>query len=286
MSSVIGQDIFQGFTLFELEVMTTNKLAMNSSERDSISLSSIQDEPPRTFHVRPQDGASCRVILKTEESVKLEYPVQEEFDFIMGESESPFGDILEDNLRKLKPGEECSFDIPASKAGIDEEKDITLTVKLCQLENSIPVYQLLNEEKFEMARVYKEKGVELFKSGLLEYAFRRFSKALKFLILMQPKRDLPDSITVAYDTLKIQCYSNLAACQLKMHSYDYVVDNCTKALDIDPQNVKCIYRRAEAYFGLKKFDLCEKDVTEGLKIEPKSKTFKDLYRKIINVKQA
>ncbi|XP_053399753.1 uncharacterized protein LOC123557460 [Mercenaria mercenaria] len=256
----------------------------DSSEQDSVSLSSFQDQPYRTFHIRPQDGASCKIILDTKDPVSLEYPVQKEFDLCIGESESPLGDDIEDKLRTLKVGEKCSVHVAENKE-MNRDKSVTLTLTLSQFENCIPVYQLSNEEKFEKAKCLKEKGLDLFKSGKNEYAFKRFSQALKLLILMLPKEKMAEAISAEYDTLRIQCYSNIAACQLKEESYDYVVANCTKVLDIEPGNVKCIYRRAKAYFCLKKYDLCKNDVFEGLKFEPKSKTFNDLNTSLNDIKE-
>ncbi|XP_060607121.1 peptidyl-prolyl cis-trans isomerase FKBP4-like [Ruditapes philippinarum] len=254
----------------------------DSSEQDSVSLSSFQDQPYSTFHIRPQDGARCKIILDTDNPTQIEYPVGKEFEFCIGESESLLSDKIEDILLSLKVGQKERIAVTEGK----EDRILKLTVTLCRFENCIPAYQLTNEDKFERAKYYKEKGVELFKNGKNEYAFRRFCSALKLLISMLPRDKLPETISGDYDTLRAQCYSNMAACQLKEESFDFVVANCSKVLGIDPNNVKCIYRRAKAYFCLKKYELCKNDVIRGLKIEPKSKTLCDLNKSLHELKVA
>lgn len=97
---------------------------------------------------------------------------------------------------------------------------------------------------------------------------------------MLPTEKISESDLPEYDMLMMQCYSNMAACQLKANSYVFVVANSTKALDIEPNNVKCMYRRAEAYFHLGSYDLCRNDILKGLQLEPKSRSFHDLYKQL------
>ena len=263
--------------------MSVCKNIKDSSEQDSVSLSSFQDQPYRTFHIRPQDGAVCKINIDTDNTELEEYPVGKEFEFTIGESKSSLGDKIEDKLKTLKAGEKGTVLV---KEGEEANKESSFTVTLCQFENCIPSYQLNNEDKFERAKYHKDRGVEHFKNGKNEYAFRSFSKALKLLISMLPRDKLPEMISGEYDTLRVQCYSNIAACQLKEESYDFVVANCSKVLGIEPNNVKCIYRRAKAYFGLKKYELCKSDVVKGLRIEPKSKTLCDLNKSLHDLKVA
>lgn len=240
-----------------------------------------------TFNLKPQDGASCCILLTSSASFSLKYPLNREFDYVIGDFDSAIGDSIGEILQTMKAGETKNILIPVED-NFDEKKEennvdsdcATLSVTLCSFKNCKPIYQLTHEEKMNNATKHKAKGVELFKAQKILYSFIQFNKALKYLISMLPLKEVSESIQTEFNTLRVQCYSNIAACQLNLGSYNYVVTNCTKALTIDPGNVKCLYRRAVAHFQLGKYDLCSCDVKDGLKCEPKSKSFQELMRKV------
>ncbi|XP_065667504.1 uncharacterized protein LOC136087843 [Hydra vulgaris] len=76
--------------------------------------------------------------------------------------------------------------------------------------------------------------------------------------------------------LKVTCYSNLAACQLKLKQYDRVIINCNKGLELEPDNVKCLYRRATAHLSCEDIDNAEKDVKKLILLEPNNMAFRQL----------
>lgn len=243
----------------------------------------------KIYNIRPQEGASCRVILQSESDINGIHPVGEELEICIGESDSVVDDAIEEELRKLRTGETSCIQIainpgvaddPAVETSNTNTNVVHISVKLVSFENGPMVHQLSHDQKFKLASHHKAKGVDLFKVGKHDYAFRRFSKALKYLILMLPSNNISESLLSEYNKLRVQCYSNLAACQMKAGSYEYVVANCTKALCTEPNNVKCIFRRASAYLMLQNWDSCRSDIQEGLKIEPSSKSLKDLYHKL------
>lgn len=68
--------------------------------------------------------------------------------------------------------------------------------------------------------------------------------------------------------LKVACKLNNAACKLKLKDYENAVTLCTDVLEIDPRNVKALYRRAQAYMHLVELDLAELDIKKALEIDP------------------
>lgn len=80
--------------------------------------------------------------------------------------------------------------------------------------------------------------------------------------------------------LKEALFSNLAACQLKLQQYQRVIENCTKSLDINPQNVKCLYRRASAYLQCRDRGSARKDIDRIYELEPSNTAVKDLETKL------
>lgn len=68
--------------------------------------------------------------------------------------------------------------------------------------------------------------------------------------------------------LKFTCNLNNAACKLKLKDYKQAEKLCTKVLESDSQNVKALYRRAQAYIQLVDFDLAEVDIKKALEVDP------------------
>lgn len=76
--------------------------------------------------------------------------------------------------------------------------------------------------------------------------------------------------------LRQTCCLNLAACKLHLQKYEECIKACDVALELDPGNVKALYRRAEARIRPSKatayeHDCAIKDLAEAAKIEPDNK---------------
>ena len=80
--------------------------------------------------------------------------------------------------------------------------------------------------------------------------------------------------------LKIACYTNLSACQLKLKQYDRVILNCEKSLSLDGDNVKSLFRRASAYLECHNCDDAEKDIHAILRLEPNNSAVKQLETRL------
>jgi len=48
---------------------------------------------------------------------------------------------------------------------------------------------------------------------------------------------------------KVPCNSNLAMCNLKLKEYKQCIHFATKVIDIDPGNIKAIYRRGMSHLA-------------------------------------
>ena len=76
------------------------------------------------------------------------------------------------------------------------------------------------------------------------------------------------------DSLKLPLYLNIAACQMKMRQYEYAIKNCTKALEIDGENIKALYRRCIALTEINEFERARKDAEEALSIDESNQALK------------
>lgn len=105
-------------------------------------------------------------------------------------------------------------------------------------------------------------GNKLFNERRYVDAFHRFSKAVKFLIIMKD-----ENITAKNDLYLTLC-NNMAACQLYFRNYEYVVDLCRKVLAHLPDNFKSLTRRMDAYVGLRDFERAHADASRILEVNP------------------
>ncbi|DBA03959.1 TPA: hypothetical protein N0F65_010612 [Lagenidium giganteum] len=75
-------------------------------------------------------------------------------------------------------------------------------------------------------------------------------------------------------------WSNRAACELQVNDNDAAVTDCSLALDVEPQNEKARYRRAQAHAALGNFTNAFQDVRLVLQLNPTNKAAIALARKI------
>ena len=81
--------------------------------------------------------------------------------------------------------------------------------------------------------------------------------------------------------LKLAHYCNLAMCHMK-HGPKYLKarDNCTKALAIDPDNVKALFRRGKCYAQLNELDEAKADFERVLQLQPENNDAKRELRSL------
>jgi valyl-tRNA synthetase len=80
--------------------------------------------------------------------------------------------------------------------------------------------------------------------------------------------------------LTIIIKSNLAACFLKLASFERAKQECTEVLELDPKNVKCLLRRAKAHESLENYEEAIKDLKIALEIQPDSDATKESLAKL------
>lgn len=75
-------------------------------------------------------------------------------------------------------------------------------------------------------------------------------------------------------------YSNRAMCQLKMQQYDDVLKSCDKAIELDANNQKALYRRMLAYSYLNNHALALLAGEQLLELNPRNAEALKLVEKI------
>ncbi|KAI9251218.1 hypothetical protein BY458DRAFT_559494 [Sporodiniella umbellata] len=124
----------------------------------------------------------------------------------------------------------------------------------------------------EVALNFKDQGNECFRAGKLKYkdAITFYTRALD---------------TECKDSAILEaCLTNRAACNLELQNFGRVLSDCSKCLEINPRNVKALYRSAKALASLDRLveaiDCCD----HALSIDPDNQIVSDIKKKAVDRK--
>ncbi|XP_057367878.1 FK506-binding protein-like [Daphnia carinata] len=147
-------------------------------------------------------------------------------------------------------------------------------------------------EVITVSKQLKEQGISLYRGKRIIDSFYFFGRALKLLIPLEvrlthelarnPENKDEETIRLKDDitSLVASMYNNLAACQLAVSHDRHVVYLCDQVLERTPTDLKAIYRKASALFGLKQFQDCFDVVKIGLTLDPTNKAIGTLERQV------
>ncbi|KAK7097207.1 peptidyl-prolyl cis-trans isomerase D-like [Littorina saxatilis] len=101
----------------------------------------------------------------------------------------------------------------------------------------------------------KEFGNQLFKAGKYGAARRKYKKALRYLEKLDEEQEMEEEQQKAMEKeLHIPVTLNVAACNIKLGSFEDALENCNEVMSADENNSKAQFRRGQAYTGLKDWD--------------------------------
>ncbi|XP_066446579.1 tetratricopeptide repeat protein 1 [Eleutherodactylus coqui] len=130
----------------------------------------------------------------------------------------------------------CAEEEGAAPAGEDVDLD---EKTLLEMEKDLPEEE--REERRKQSTELKEEGNELFKKGEYVEAENIYSQALlKCPAFYQKERAI--------------LYSNRAAARLKQDKTEAALRDCTKAIELNPDYIRALLRRAELYEKTDKLD--------------------------------
>lgn len=111
------------------------------------------------------------------------------------------------------------------------------------------------EEKLEEAKKMKAEGNQLFGAMKFDEAIVVYSNALQVCPL-------------AYEKDRAMIYSNRGACKIKLEKFEKALEDCSKALELDPNYMKCLCRRADIHMQLDKLDEALVDYKKIMEMDP------------------
>lgn len=144
-----------------------------------------------------------------------------------------------------------------------------------------PKWEMEYEERLEKANQLKELGTALFRENQFREAIETgYQEALSYVEDDPVEEEHVEESLQALKTLKTALYSNVALCAMKLNDWSLVTENASKALKLDPGNVKVLYRRATGYLNSGMLTEALKDANSALSLSPGSSELTQLIKQI------
>lgn len=124
----------------------------------------------------------------------------------------------------------------------------------------------------------KNIGNNLFKKQDWKAAVSKYSKALRYLEVSGEL--LEEAAQQKLEPTALSCFLNTAACNLKMQLWQDALDSCNEALELDEANTKALFRRAQAWQGLKENSKAMIDLKKAQGIAPEDKAISNEMKRV------
>uniref|UniRef100_G3TU08 peptidylprolyl isomerase n=1 Tax=Loxodonta africana TaxID=9785 RepID=G3TU08_LOXAF len=230
-------------------------------------------------YARPNDGAIVDVILKGYYNDRVFD--ERELQFEIGEGENldlPCG--LEKTIQRMEKGEHSIVYLKPSYAfgSVGKEKfqipphaELKYEIHLKSFEKAKESWEMNLEEKLEQSTIVKERGTVYFKGGKYKQAVLQYKKIVSWL---EYESSLSSEEAQKALPLRLASHLNLAMCHLKLQAFSAAIESCNKALALDSNNEKGLFRRGEAHLAVNDFELARADFQKVLQLYPSNKAAK------------
>ncbi|CAD8102952.1 unnamed protein product [Paramecium sonneborni] len=144
-----------------------------------------------------------------------------------------------------------------------------------------------NMDKTQIPIFEKNAGTECFKKGDYFEATRHYAKAVmayQFLIKDGVVND-PEEMQKLTQEIYLPCNLNLSLCYIKQKEYQMGKDFANKALEVEANNVKGLYRRGICLMNLQEFKAAGEDIKRILEIEPNNEDAKLAWEQLLKKKE-
>uniref|UniRef100_A0A665VJ51 peptidylprolyl isomerase n=1 Tax=Echeneis naucrates TaxID=173247 RepID=A0A665VJ51_ECHNA len=228
---------------------------------------------------KPNEGAAVEVTVEaTSEGRVFD---ERELKFEIGDGDSlglPAG--VEKAIMSMEQGEESLFTIKpkygfgnAGNANYNIPGGATLQykIKLTAFEKAKESWEMNTAEKLEQSSIVKVKGTQYFKEGKYKQASVQYKRIVSWL---EHESGLLEEDEKKAKALRLAAHLNLAMCFLKLNEPNQALENCDKALQLDGSNEKALFRRGEAFFGMKEYDKARDDFQRVVQLYPANKAAK------------
>ncbi|KAL6054443.1 Peptidyl-prolyl cis-trans isomerase fkbp4 [Balamuthia mandrillaris] len=246
---------------------------------------------------KPKEGSvvTLNYTLKAGKQGQEQVVVEEKQEFKCKLGEEEVCDGLEKAVESMTKGEKAVVTIqpkyltfggesrpqhPSLPSSIDASSDVlTYELELVDFVKVKEPWELNNEEKLSTCTAMKDEGNALFRAAKFKRAHKKYKQAASYV---ESDYSFSEEEKQQSKPLKVACYLNMAACDLKLQDWQNCVKNCKKVLELEPCNVKALYRRGQALCYLLEWIDSERDLNRALELDPSNK---DVQRQLAVLKR-
>jgi FKBP-type peptidyl-prolyl cis-trans isomerase len=207
---------------------------------------------------KPKDGAKVKLNVESATDGKAALPgfSAKLLEFTTGNGE--VCDALEAAVQEMKKGEKAVLTVSTTTLVAEAQLGLkaikadkaVLTLELQEFEKGTDTWNMSEDEKLEHGLARKDVAASLFKSGRVAMALGRYKKVVDLFSYIDNFQ--ADNKEKAKDLKKV-CELNKAACFLKLGQDTEARTACDTVLKDDRQNLKALFRKAQAECNLKNF---------------------------------
>lgn len=229
----------------------------------------------------PSFESKCKISLRITSSDGSVNVPQQVVEITLGNDDITEG--LEKILESMKVKEKCVARVKSKHAYgekgssdplVPPNTDLIYEVELLEFDKPKDTWQLESfEEKEQLALKRKNEGNSLFEKGKLRLAAQKYEKALE--IFKHDNTNTEEEKTKIKKEVKLPCSLNLAAVRIKEKNYKDAIEHSTKALEIDSENVKGLWRRGVAHTELGDWIEAERDLYRARDLDPENTAVKN-----------
>jgi tetratricopeptide (TPR) repeat protein len=169
-----------------------------------------------------------------------------------------------DELKIKRKEEETKqrADMAPSTAFMGHDHDHSVERKLLELSE---------RDKMTHCEKHRIKGNYLFLESLFPKAAEQYQLALSYYEYCFPEEE---ELQTELDTLRYACLCNISLCFYRMGLWRMSINSATQVIEEDANNIKALYRRAQAYRALDEYSHAEIDINKAYNICPSDKGIK------------
>lgn len=245
---------------------------------------------------KPHDFASVTVhyklMLDNESRTLLKDTLSEGASVSFALDDGTAWPFLEAAVKSMLKGEAAEFRVGAASGfgvegnaalGVPASADLFLEVHLVDFQNDKDSWDLSVQDKLTALDAAKEKGNAFFKKSDFARAQRRYEFALKYV---QETSQWKDEEKSEAKKRKAVVNGNIAQCLLNMKQYRKAEEAASKVLEDDADNVKGLFRRANALIEIGEWERADRDLNRCLVIEPANAGALEARKRLKTLEQA
>ncbi|XP_037919756.1 FK506-binding protein 59 isoform X2 [Hermetia illucens] len=221
--------------------------------------------------ISPNDGAHVKIHLIGKHEGKVFEERDVEFDTGEGEDVGVVEGV-EIAVMKMNCGETCKLFIKPkyafgsagnAKFNIPPNAIVEYIVTLNECERAAAEWKLDREESIAQAKIFKEKGNTYLKKENYKLAIKMYDRSNNFLSSYSDEEEGKQ--------MRVAIHLNKALSYQKLGDHFEAKSACNTVLEIDPNNIKGLYRRGQSYAAMSDFETALEDFQRVHELEPENK---------------